>query len=85
MRDGSGVVRDIQDGLWKLWKLESWKQWSGHSGRSSGEEDEEILQWTEVLHEGEWGECVVEGGGAFAPREFEGWAKKIKDRIDAFL
>lgn len=89
VRDGSGVVRDIQDGLGRIWKLESWKQWSGEEGGSSdGDslgEGGEILQWTEVLREDQCGEGVAEGGGTYAAMEFEKWARGVKDRTDVCL
>ena len=85
MRDGSGVVRDIQDGLGRLGKLESWKQWSGEEGESSDEgslgEGEEVLQWTEVLRRASVGQMQ----GSFAPRSFKKWAIWIKDRTDVSL
>jgi len=90
VRDGTGAVKGIKDGRGRYCELGNWKKWDVEEEEHSSGEDtlsevEEILQWTEVLCEFEWGECAVEGEGIYTPRGFEKWARGIKDRIDAPL
>ncbi|KAF8423126.1 hypothetical protein EV426DRAFT_717773 [Tirmania nivea] len=52
----------------------------GSSDEDSLGEDEEIIQWTEVLREGEYKERAVEGEGACVSSKFGEWARSIKVR-----